>query len=392
MKIFEEIPNFKFMSIRKWGFTVSGLIILFGIVLFFIKGFNLGLDFTGGTLVEVSFKDNTSVDDLRQAMQKVGLGKATIQRIGKENKFYIRSEEVFDATQETNKSGEKIESTGQHKELISRIKEALQSEEEKKSIAGKLDLNNESETRIADFLAVKGVETEIAADSAKKIIEAITKNPKGLITDFSELEKLDLKNQTMRVLRENAVLGGFAILGTNSIGPQVGKDLRGQATRAAFYALLGMLIYIAFRFKFIYGISALLTLIHDTLVILTVILLFNIEINLTVVAAILTLVGYSLNDTIVIFDRIRDNLKIMRGKDASLLMDTSINQTLSRTIITSGTTLFAIIALLIWGGEVLYPFAFTLFVGIIIGTYSSIYQSCAWLFVWEKKFMGRKKT
>ena len=175
MKIFEEIPNFKFMSIRKWGFTVSGLIILFGIVLFFIKGFNLGLDFTGGTLVEVSFKDNTSVDDLRQAMQKVGLGKATIQRIGKENKFYIRSEEVFDATQETNKSGEKIESTGQHKELISRIKEALQSEEEKKSIAGKLDLNNESETRIADFLAVKGVETEIAADSAKKIIEAITK-------------------------------------------------------------------------------------------------------------------------------------------------------------------------------------------------------------------------
>ena len=196
----------------------------------------------------------------------------------------------------------------------------------------------------------------------------------------------------MRVLRENAVLGGFAILGTNSIGPQVGKDLRGQATRAAFYALLGMLIYIAFRFKFIYGISALLTLIHDTLVILTVILLFNIEINLTVVAAILTLVGYSLNDTIVIFDRIRDNLKIMRGKDASLLMDTSINQTLSRTIITSGTTLFAIIALLIWGGEVLYPFAFTLFVGIIIGTYSSIYQSCAWLFVWEKKFMGRKKT
>ncbi len=379
------------MRIRKWGFVVSGMIIIFGIILFFTKGFNMGLDFTGGTLLEISFKDNTSVDDVRLAMQKVGLGKSTIQRVASENKFYIRTEQVFESAEETGKESEKNDTANQQKELITLVKDALSTEEEKKLNAVKLDLNDASERRIAEFLVAKGTETEIATDSAKKIIDLITQNPKGLISDFNQIEKLGLKNQVMRVLKENTLLGRFAFLSTNSVGPQVGKDLRGQATRAAVYALLGMLVYIAFRFKFIYGIAGILTLAHDVLVVLTFILFFNIEVNMQVVAAILTLVGYSINDTIVIFDRIRDNLKIMRGKDAEVLMDTSINQTLSRTVITGGTTLFSLIALMIWGGEVLYAFSFTLFVGIIIGTYSSIYQSCAWLMVWQKKFLERKK-
>ncbi|MCX6584274.1 MAG: protein translocase subunit SecF [Candidatus Aminicenantes bacterium] len=391
MKIFKEVPNFKFMRIRKWGFAVSGMIIIFGIVLFFTKGFNMGLDFTGGTLLEISFRDNTSVDDVRQAMQKVGMGKSTIQRIASENKFYIRTEQVFETTDETSKESEKNNDAGQQKELIGLVKDALLTAEEKKLNTVKLDLNDASERRIAEFLVTKGTETEIAADSAKKIIDLITQDPKGLISDFNQVEKLGLKNQVMRVLKENAFLGRFAILGSNSVGPQVGKDLRGQATRAAVYAMLGMLVYIAFRFKFIYGIAGILTLFHDVMVVLTFILFFNIEVNMQVIAAILTLVGYSINDTIVIFDRIRDNLKIIRGKDAEVLMDASINQTLSRTVITGGTTLFSLIALMVWGGEVLYAFSFTLFVGIIIGTYSSIYQSCAWLMVWQKKFLERKK-
>lgn len=389
MKIFKEVPNFKFMRIRKWGFAVSSTIIILGIVLFFVRGFNMGLDFTGGTLLEISFKDATSVDDVRDAMQKVGMGKSTIQRIGNENKFYIRTEQVFEVSDDSSK--ESVQQDDQHKDLIELVKNALLTDEEKKISTAKLDLNDASERRIAEFLVSKGTETEIAADSAKKIIELITQSPKGLISDFSQIERLGLKNQVINVLKENSYLGRFAFLGTNSVGPQVGKDLRGQATRAAIYAMLGMLVYIAFRFKFIYGISAILTLLHDTLVVLTIILLFNIEINLTVVAAILTLVGYSINDTIVIFDRIRDNMKIMRGKNAETLMDVSINQTLSRTVITGGTTLFSLIALMIWGGEVLYAFSFTLFVGIIIGTYSSVYQSCAWLMVWQKKFLERKK-
>ncbi|MCU0286037.1 MAG: protein translocase subunit SecF [Acidobacteria bacterium] len=391
MKIFNEVPNFKFMSIRKWGFTFSALIIIFGIILFFVKGFNMGLDFTGGTLVEISFKDNTSVEDVRKAMQEVGMGKSTIQKVGNDNKFFIRTEQVFETAAEEKTTDQKNKDD-QHKGLINLIKDALLTAEEKRLSTTKLNLNDASEMRMTAFLVSKGVETEIAAESAKKIIDLITNNPKGLISDYSEIEKLDLKNQALRVIKENTFLGRFAFLGSNSIGPQVGKDLRGQATRAAVYALLGMLVYIAFRFKWIYGVSAILTLIHDTSLVLTFILLFNIEINLTVIAAILTLIGYSINDTIVIFDRIRDNVKVMRTKNAEMLMDVSINQTLSRTVITGGTTLFSLIALMIWGGEVLYPFAFTLFVGIIIGTYSSIYQSCAWLMVWEKKFIGGKKS
>jgi preprotein translocase subunit SecF len=152
-----------------------------------------------------------------------------------------------------------------------------------------------------------------------------------------------------------------------------------------------MLVYIAFRFKFLYGLSGILTLVHDVLVTCTFLLLFKIELSLQVIAAILTLVGYSINDTIVIFDRLRDNLKIMKKDNLEIILDKSINQTLSRTIITSLTVFLTVLALFFFGGEVIHPFAFTMLVGVITGTYSSIYQSCAWLKVWEKYFLKRKK-
>ena len=147
-----------------------------------------------------------------------------------------------------------------------------------------------------------------------------------------------------------------------------------------------------FRFRFIYGVAAVITLLHDVLITLSFILLFNIEVSLPVVAAILTIVGYSLNDTIVIFDRVRDNVKLMRREGGSVILNRSINQTLSRTIVTSGTTLCTVIALFFFGGEVIHSFSFTLMIGVIFGTYSSIFQSCAWLKIWEKKLLGRKKT
>jgi preprotein translocase subunit SecF len=272
------------------------------------------------------------------------------------------------------------------------VREALMTEEEKQlNAVGKLNLNDASEKRMTDFFVTKGIETEVAADTASKLIGLITRNPKGLITDFSEIETLGLKKRVMRILKEDTFLGSFIFLSTESVGPQVGHDLRGKATRAVIYALLGMLIYIGVRFRFIFGIAAAITLIHDVLIALTFILLFHVEVNLHVVAAILTIVGYSLNDTIVIFDRVRDNLKLMRRENSEKILDRSINQTLSRTIVTSGTTLCTVLALFFFGGEVIHAFSFTLMVGVIIGTYSSIFQSCAWLRIWEKKLLGRKK-
>src|SRR5438876_865722 len=166
--------------------------------------------------------------------------------------------------------------------------------------------------------------------------------------------------------------GQFDVLSATSIGPKVGDDLKRQAVFATLYALGGILAYIAFRSEWIYGAAAVFAVFHDTLVTLGLFSLFNREINLTVIAALLTLVGYSVNDTIVVFDRVRENLKIRRRDDLESIMNDSINQTLSRTILSSGLTFITVLALFIFGGEIINHFAFAMVIGIIIGTYSSV--------------------
>ena len=170
----------------------------------------------------------------------------------------------------------------------------------------------------------------------------------------------------------NGFAGQFEILNSESVGPKVGADLRRQAVLATLYALGGILVYIAFRFDWIYGVGAVFAVFHDTLITLGFFSIFNKEINLTVIAALLTLVGYSVNDTIVVFDRVRENLRLSRRDSLETTLNRSINQTLSRTILTSGLTLVAALAMFVFGGAVINNFAFALVVGVLIGTYSSI--------------------
>lgn len=177
--------------------------------------------------------------------------------------------------------------------------------------------------------------------------------------------------------------GQFEILSVTSIGPKVGDDLKRQAVFATLYALGGMLIYIAFRFEWVYGAAAVFAVFHDTLVTLGLFSIFHREINLTVIAALLTLVGYSMNDTIVVFDRVRENLKLRRRDDLETIMNDSINQTLSRTILSSGLTFLTVLALFIFGGEVINHFAFAMVVGIVVGTYSSVAIAAPLVLVYE---------
>ena len=170
----------------------------------------------------------------------------------------------------------------------------------------------------------------------------------------------------------NGFAGQFEILNSESVGPKVGADLRRQAVLATLYALGGIFVYIAFRFEWIYGVAAVFAVFHDTLITLGFFSIFNKEINLTVIAALLTLVGYSVNDTIVVFDRVRENLRLSRRDSLETTLNRSINQTLSRTILTSGLTLVAALAMFVFGGEVINNFAFALVVGVLVGTYSSI--------------------
>ncbi len=395
MRIFKKEPDFKFMSKRYWAFLLSGLVIAAGALALNTRGFNLGIDFTGGTMIEVSFKEPTNEDNLRDILTKIGLGKSLIQRVGQgQTKFFIKTiniEETKSAPAKE-KPAEEDEVVDAIEKVSKKINEALIMETDKADLeTGKRDLNNLSQQKIANLLSSKGIPLEEAESSAEKIV-GLRDNPSGLIKTFKEIEQLELKKTVLSVLQENTYLGSFTFLSRESVGPQVGHDLRTKAALATFWALLGMLIYIAFRFKLIYGLAAVITLLHDLLICLSVILFFQVEVSLSVVAALLTIVGYSLNDTIVIFDRVRDNVKLMRREDAVKILDRSINQTLSRTIVTSSTTLITVLSLFLFGGEVIHSFSFTLMVGIVVGTYSSIFQSCAWLKIWEKYFLGQKKS
>ena len=379
-----------FINKRYFAFALSGLIILAGAVAFVTSGFNWGIDFSGGTMIEVGFQQPTTVNQLRASLAHINLGDAQITRIGGENKFFIKT--MASLKKLNLQSQEKMEDIEEYEIVAREIRNGIMSETDRaQAAAGKIDLNNLAEGELARFLREKGIGDEDASASARLVI-GLRKSGNGIIGDFSALEKAGVKHRIVTLLRAESFLGKFTFLSVEFVGPQVGQDLRRKAMLACIWALIGMLVYIAFRFKFLYGLSGILTLAHDVLVALSFILLFRIEMSLQVIAAILTITGYSINDTIVVFDRLRDNLKIMKKDNLEAILDVSINQTLSRSIFTSLTVLLTVLSLFFFGGEVIHPFAFTMLVGVIAGSYSTIYQSCAWLKVWEKYFLKRKKS
>ena len=380
MQIFKN-PNYDFMKLRFFAFGLSFLVILIGLINMTVgKGLTYGIDFAGGTLIRIIFKEPVSIDKVRSLLNAQDLGKSRIQQVGHTQKEYIiRTMQL---------TGKDIQDELEAHEIIgNKVIEALQPQQDKENLnQGLLDLNRLSVQEVIDLLPA---DLENKEEIAQQILNY--RKEKGIIQSYEELAtNLNLPPEVLKILQEKTFLGNIAILSRETVGPQVGHDLRRKATQATIWALFGMLIYIGLRFKFAYGISAILTLAHDVLVTVGIFSLTNRELNLPVIAAILTIVGYSLNDTIVIFDRIRDNLRLLRKESFLTIINKSINQTLSRTIITSGTTLLTVIALYLFGGEVINDFAFTMMIGVIAGTYSSIYQSCAYLYFWNKIFKPKK--
>ena len=203
---------------------------------------------------------------------------------------------------------------------------------------------------------------------------------------FSSIDQLNgvADPAVVNQLKQGAYLSGFHVFAADIIGPQVGALLRRQALLATLYSLLGMLVYLWFRFELIYGVAAVVAVFHDTLITVGAFSLSNQEITLTVIAAILTLIGYSMNDTIVVFDRIRENLRLSRRETLTTVVNRSINQTLSRTVLTSGLTFLTVLSLYLFGGEVLHGFSFALVIGILIGTYSSIAVAAPMLVAYQE--------
>ena len=373
--------NIRFMRYKIPAFALSGTIIAAGIVNITAgSGLKYGIDFTGGSLIRVQFRDAVSVNDIRQRLKDIGLGGSTIQAVGRgEREYMIRSTLATRGADET----QALES---HEIIGSRIVDALRGAQDKLALErGLKDLNTMGEEELTAFLQPS------AGEGTAETVETILalRIDKGLIGVFNELQERGVGGGALDTLKEKTFLSSFTVLSKETVGPQVGKNLRMKATQATIWALVGMLIYIGFRFKLSYGVSAVLTLAHDVLVTLSVLSFTNREINLPVIAAILTIVGFSLNDTIVIFDRVRDNLKTVRRQDFADVLNLSVNQTLSRSIITSGTVFLTVIALFFFGGEVINDFAFTMLIGVISGSYSTIYQSCPIVHVWQKVFKTR---
>jgi len=374
------------MKYKYIALGISGIIILLGIINMTMgKGLNYGIDFAGGTLIRVIFKNQVPIGEVRTALQSAGIESPIIQKMGETGReFIIR-------TLQKTAEEKVIEEEEAHEIVAQIVVDSLRTEEELDAIEqGVPDLNNVNEEHLTEILAPEYPEK--ADEIAKKIINfKKSSDLKGIIQSYSQLEILEeVDSEVIDYLKQKTFLSNVSVLSRETVGPQIGQDLRRKATQATIWALIGMLIYIGIRFKYAYGIAAIITLAHDVLITMGIFSLTNRELNLPVIAAILTIVGYSLNDTIVIFDRVRDNIKLLRKLDFGSLLNTSINQTLSRTIVTSGTTFLTVAALFLFGGQVINDFAFTMMIGVIIGTYSSIYLSCSMIFFWKIIFKPKK--
>jgi preprotein translocase subunit SecF len=356
-------PNIDFLG-KKWYFLAFSLVFSVAGVLsmLFWHHIPLGVDFRGGTLVYVKFVGTPDDNHIRASLDRVGLNRARIQRYGPpaNNEVLIALDEKETSEQALDKG--KLQ-----------IINAL----ETNTPAGKQDLNNASSLTIFNYLMDKDP-LHLGTDAnqrytaeARAIVNYRDKSRGGVLSSFNELNAV-ARPEVVASLQDGFFLSNFGVRNVEIVGPQVGAQLQRQAELAVLYSLVGMLVYLWFRFEWIYGVAAVVTVFHDTLITVGAFSLTNKEISLTVIAAILTLVGYSNNDTIVVFDRIRENIKLLRREKLADIVNRSINQTLSRTILTAGLTFLTVLALYLFGGEVLHGFSFALVIGILIGTYSSI--------------------
>lgn len=296
MQLIKPDVNVDFVGKRKLAFIVSSVLILIGLLSLLINGGpNYGIDFAGGTLVQVQFAESTDAAAIKAALEGLDLGSPVVQQFGDdENEFLIRAE---------------------------------QSSSELKGLA--LEIQQRLESTYGD--------------------------------------------------------GSVDIRRIEMVGPQVGKDLRSKGLQAILYAMIGILIYISVRFEFRFAIGAIIALAHDVLITLGAFSISGREIDLPIIAAFLAIIGYSLNDTIIVYDRIRENLGKHHQESFSFIVNRSINETLSRTLMTSLTTLLVVMALFILGGGVIHNFAFAMLIGVLIGTYSSIFVASPLLIIWQQK-------
>ena len=380
---FFRSTNIDFLG-KKWYFLAFSLIFSVAGVLSmaFWHGIPLGVDFRGGTLVYVRYSHTPDPAAIHAEIDRAGLKNARVQRYDvPANNEVLISLDIQETSEQALDKGK------------TQIVQALEGSATSAN-AGKQDLNNASSLTIAKYLLEKNP-IRLDADAnprytamAQAIVNERDKVKSGVLGSIDELKGV-VEPAVVESLKDGFFVSDFGIRNVEIVGPQVGAQLRKQAMLATLYSLAAMLVYLGLRFEWIYGVAAVLTVFHDTLITVGAFSLLDREISLTVIAAILTLIGYSNNDTIVVFDRIRENIKLLRREKLSDIVNKSINQTLSRTILTAGLTFLTVLALFLFGGEVLRGFSLALVIGILIGTYSSIAIAAPILVAYQDWRTGR---
>ncbi|HXW57026.1 MAG TPA: protein translocase subunit SecF [Candidatus Cybelea sp.] len=402
MELFRGV-NIDWMGKAKYFVSLSLILLAIGWISVWKQGFRYGIDFRGGTLVSVRFASQPPIDRIRKGLQEAGLHNSTITSISDISD--PNSKNDVEISLEQGQSDQSLDL--QRQAVLDALHKTLGAS------SGKPDFNSASPGAIASYLTARDP-LDLGATAADRYNQlagrlASARDRLGIVTNFDQLKGVEgATPAVITSLSSGFELGNFAIRSVASVGPSVGAQLRKQAFWATMYALGGMLVYVAIRFSgselflrgapsvglgafvrrwidtIIFGAAAVIACFHDVLITLGFFSLRHYEISLTVIAALLTLVGYSMNDTIVIFDRVRENLRLMRREAFPDIVNKSINQTLSRTILTSGLTLLTVLVLYIVGGEVLRAFSFAMVVGVVVGTYSSFGIAAPIVVVWNK--------
>ncbi|MBK9097705.1 MAG: protein translocase subunit SecF [bacterium] len=373
MRLFEKL-NYDFLGKRKTAYILSALLFLIGIISVIVRGFQFGIDFKGGAEIVLQFEKPVNIAEVRADIDNIGLGNIEVKTFGGETGVMIRTElQVIPA------------------EVYPKVITAIEDEIEK--------LQAGVSRKIIDSSASSVTYEFNNPEDANNIIDGLFEAgfQSGRISEEPDntqmIVSVGIADWIKENLRDKIKDNSFTVLKEDRVGPKIGSELKRDAVLAIFFALLAILVYLGFRFKFIFAFGAVAALFHDVLITLGLFAALyglipglNLDIDLTIVAAFLTLIGYSINDTVIVFDRIRENLKIHKTRPLVDVINTSISQTMSRTVLTGGTTLLTVLVLMIFGGEVLRAFAFTLFFGIIIGTYSSIFVASTLVYDYAMKY------
>ena len=372
MRILDNL-NIDFISKRKMAYIISGALILLGLFGILFRGLELGIDFKGGTDIALKFEDPIDIGEIRTELNSIGLGNIEVKTFGGETGILVRTE---------------LQSVPKniYLQMVSAIESKIK------------ELQPDTEMSISDSSS-NSVTFNFAEIS---LVENIYN---GLLKEGYQPSRLDDNHLIVRVgladwfeaaLRENLPNNPFVVQKEDHVGPKIGSELKQDSIISVLLALSVILIYLGFRFKFVFALGAVVALFHDVIITLGMFALLhgvfpglNLEISISIVAAFLTIVGYSINDTVVVFDRVRENIKIHKTAPLEDNMNKAINSTMRRTIVTSLTTLFVVTVLLFFGGDVLRGFAFALFFGVLIGTYSSVFVASP--FVYEYVTKGKKK-